>query len=648
MINKKNLLILILFLFPIFVNAETVDTTGPIINNYSLQTPTVNAGDNVKINIDIQDDVSGASQVLFTFINEQSENPDSIDAMLSIYCNVQNGLNNCSFNIAGSQKIGTYTLRYVWAYDERGNANCYLAEGSSSNMNSCVGYLPKTSIAINESTQNFPELISYNYKVSDSGLLSFEVEVKDPETIDFIIVDYSTIDSGLLKRVGNTSKFSGSTQITVTGAKKFSYIKIVDKKGLTSMYYYKNHPSSAGEAKNIYLFEDGIYDFKYGNDDLTRPNLNSIKLDKSSYKAPSKMKITLDAYDDLANNLQNIQIDLGILDSNGNLTDKQIGGSIYFGCKLVDHKSVCTGEITQYAEAATYIIVNIIVSDKRGNTTCYTINESYYKNDTETVNSSGFAYKHEKLDKYTFTIEPDYNSDVTTSTSSSSLIDKIIEANDYATISIDSTKNSLVKKEVFESIKGTNKIIRIETDGIVWEFNGKDIIKPKQIDTKVKIYKIDEYLGNNQSEYKELFGKGLVIKFAENDELPGIVKIRIKGDYTFRKYLGVSDLRLYFDTNSELYDVIASNIILKEDGYYEFYLNHNSTYILTNKILEDDNISDNKEGELGNDLINKENTKIEEDEEKITDDGNNSLIVVNIVFLIIIILSIIIFVNRKK
>ena len=38
----------------------------------------------------------------------------------------------------------------------------------------------------------------------------------------------------------------------------------------------------------------------------------------------------------------------------------------------------------------------------------------------------------------------------------------------------------------------------------------------------------------------------------------------------------------YYDSDEKLYDKITNNISMSEDGYYEFYIDHNSSYVVTN------------------------------------------------------------------
>ena len=113
-------------------------------------------------------------------------------------------------------------------------------------------------------------------------------------------------------------------------------------------------------------------------------------------------------------------------------------------------------------------------------------------------------------------------------------LDKNNEYGDKA-LTAASTDDSIIKSEVFEAIKDTNKTIYIESNGIQWVFNGKNIKSPKDIDTRITLSKIDtdvlkEKIGN-------FVNKGIVVNFKDNGELPGVALVKIKTDYALRDYL---------------------------------------------------------------------------------------------------------------
>ncbi len=605
---------IILLIVPFISLAETIDTKGPILNSYTLNTTKVKSGDKINYTIDVTDDVSGAEQINFSYVDTTKDYNNDINAVLFTYCNIKNGVNNCDFQIPKGQTAGTYTLKFINVVDANNNLVRYCTElGQNDKDIVCDKTIANSILTIEDNLKNYPELVNFNYKLNNSGTVDFTVEVKDGDAVDILQVVYYNLDVVNLRRVEQTNLFKGTGKVDVPGKKYFNAIMIINKDGLQSNYMYSNENGGTANAKLYYIFEPGIYDFEYGDKDITRPTLNNIKLEKTTYKAPAIIKLVIDANDDIPNNLNNVQIDLAKLDDDGNILDNNI--NLYFTCNAVDYNSICTANVNQYTAAATYIIKNIIVNDKSYNTTIYTIDDKYINNPEETSNI-GSKTKYVKLEPYTFIIEQDYNSDTTTSTINDNIVETIKNAKDNAIISIDSSNESIVKKEIFDAIKGTNKIIRIETEGIVWEFNGKNIKNPKDINTKVNIYKLSDYIGIDNSSYTELFDKALIIEFADNGILPGLVKIRIKADYTFRKYIGTENLKLYFDTNSKLFDIIASGIKLKDDGYYEFYLLHNSTYILTNQTIPEETINKNEEKTLGNDKLN-ETTSVEEDKEEI-------------------------------
>ena len=79
----------------------------------------------------------------------------------------------------------------------------------------------------------------------------------------------------------------------------------------------------------------------------------------------------------------------------------------------------------------------------------------------------------------------------------------------------------------------------------------------------------------------------VAIVFAENGVLPGKATIRIKADYTFRFIEGYEKLKLYFYNSSEdKYKPLGDSISLSNDGFYEFEIEHNSRYVMTDKDIK--------------------------------------------------------------
>lgn len=184
-------------------------------------------------------------------------------------------------------------------------------------------------------------------------------------------------------------------------------------------------------------------------------------------------------------------------------------------------------------------------------------------------------------------------------------VDKVGNAADNEVITLDSTSNPEVKKDVFDQIRGTNKTLILVNDGIQWIFKGPDIKNPtKNINTKIKISKLDAYGNEMLIDCFSENSNGLVIEFAPNGTLPGRALVKIKADYTFRNYIGEKDLYVYhFQGSGNSLEAIAERIEMTSDGYYQFYITHNSRYIISSKKAKVSSVS------LDNTSLNKEFTK---------------------------------------
>ena len=226
--------------------------------------------------------------------------------------------------------------------------------------------------------------------------------------------------------------------------------------------------------------------------------------------------------------------------------------------------------------------------------------------------------------------------DVITGTQAENLLESIKNAKDDAIIYVDATNDSIIKKEVFEAIKDTNKQLHIESSGIEWIFKGKDITNPKQIDTSISVLFDYDY---NKTNMKDYIDKSVVILFKDNGELPGISTIRIKLDYVFRSYIGNKIYVYYYNENSKFEEVTGKELEISENGYFEFNIKHNSTYVMSSNKPDNKYISKSKE-------LVKINTSIKEENNNI--DYKLIYISLAVVIVLIIVIAIIINLNNKK
>ena len=339
------------------------------------------------------------------------------------------------------------------------------------------------------------------------------------------------------------------------------------------------------------LWNDQLFDFSShkfnvsgGIVDNEPPKLVSLEFERRRIRAPHNLKVKIHATDD-ASGVNYVSIGI-VRDVNGKYENVPSATSPFF-CKQTIKvlEYICEGNIhiSQFFSEGKYIVSRVELYDKAGRIGRYAI-------ETEDFNNGEI-----RLDKeYSFEVFDVFRYDLITSTTDKELVSKIKNAQDGANIAINSMIDSIVKKEVFEAIKNTTKTIFIEASGITWVFNGKDITNPKDIDTKVIIALLhDDKL---KDEFEEVFEKAIVINFAKNGSLPGKSLVRIKADYVFADYIGENDLFVFHYNGNKKFNAVANSIDLTDDGYYEFYINRNSEFIITNEkpddafITEDDSM----------------------------------------------------------
>ena len=204
-------------------------------------------------------------------------------------------------------------------------------------------------------------------------------------------------------------------------------------------------------------------------------------------------------------------------------------------------------------------------------------------------------------------------------------IKEIAKSEDKTDITINATGNSIISKELFNSIKGTNKklVIKYQDHEII--FNGKDITSIKDIDVSIKIVCISD-----DETFKEISNNGYIINFADNGNLPGKATIKLKATEEMKDFFkGKKAYLYYYDEMNKKYTALSNTLILK-DGYYEFTINHNSKYILT----------DNK--------ISKKEVNVDENVVDFQNSNNKNIAIILIsVLLIIAVIVFILLIKRK-
>ena len=177
----------------------------------------------------------------------------------------------------------------------------------------------------------------------------------------------------------------------------------------------------------------------------------------------------------------------------------------------------------------------------------------------------------------------------TTNTNTAIVVSIINSVSTNGKVTIDVTNNKLVAKEIFDAIKGTDKSVTFTQNGVEWTFNGKDINNStKTIDTTVKVTSLESSTTANKLEIQnKVNGKDvIVISFANNGQLPGKARVRIKLDAVWLASKNKNDINIYYyNETSHALEVITTALAADSEGYVSFDITHNSDYIVTDADL---------------------------------------------------------------
>ena len=196
-----------------------------------------------------------------------------------------------------------------------------------------------------------------------------------------------------------------------------------------------------------------------------------------------------------------------------------------------------------------------------------TDNKTFAYNDT-------FVIKEKEMDKtkYEFNNE-EYNE---------AIAKDLGKLDDDAIITVNANNLPLVGEELFKAIQNTKQTLIIEYNSSRWVFNGTDIKNPKAIDVSILFEKL-----TTDSEYYDSFlkenvtGPSALLKFSDNGDLPGKVLIKIDKEDVDVALNNPSKVYVYYyKEDSDKLVKVAMEIQSNKD-FYEFYINHNSKYILT-------------------------------------------------------------------
>lgn len=232
--------------------------------------------------------------------------------------------------------------------------------------------------------------------------------------------------------------------------------------------------------------------------------------------------------------------------------------------------------------AGTYNLDYAILKDNDGNEYQYRKGEDYYTikhfdfNSTLTVENQIAEGNLLNLD----------NSKIT-----ADIIEKIKDLDSNIVIEINAEEDPVVSKELFSAIQNSNKTLIFKYKDLEWTFNGLDIQNPKMIDVSTNIYNVskDEKISSKVQ-------NGLVLDFAANNELPGKCLIKVYNSDTIAKIINKDNANIYYyNEATDKFEVIKLNAEYNTNGYYEFYISHNSKYVITTDNIDSKYVTETAE-----------------------------------------------------
>ena len=567
-----------------------VDKTAPVLNGLTINATSVTTPGTVEVVADVSDDISGVGSVTVAFQIEGDNSYSSSDGYTQyfdvtlrdhyyddtdhVYKEYEDGKFHGKMEITAKVKPGKYIVDSITLNDNAHN-NIRYKRNADQNDRELPEDARQISLQVSEGQfvpAKLKSLTVDKNSVTAPGTIKFTAELdRDNEEFESISVYFrQKNDSGryisqyaYLKK-DEDGKITGEMKLgdyVSAGVYTFDSFSISE----SGSNYYDASASDIPDA--VKKLEITINNDKVDNQ---KPEIKNIALSSTEIEVPGKITFTVDATDDLSG-IRSV----GILFRDEN-TGKRISGDWYAS----EGKVKGTIGVDQYTASGIYKIESIDVYDQAGN-------GEYYVADNQSDNLNCKLIP-ESLRNLQIKVNNDgETADVVTSTISKNFLNDVKNAPENAVINVDITSNKTLSKEVQDAIKGTNKILRLNSNMIQWELNGKDIVR----DTK-NVY-LNGSLGTGYISpelYYLLQEKNYIYaRLYCGDDLPGktLVRFNVGANVFTWDYIGESnDLYIYYyDENNKKLDLTASNVKLTKENNLEFNVTTGGYYIITTEKL---------------------------------------------------------------
>ena len=346
------------------VEPYVVDVTAPTINRISADKTELKAGETTKIRIEADDDVSGIRTFIASFQKEGTE--DYISTAFSL------NENPCEAELEISPYLpsGNYTLSDIQVIDKAGNSRYYSqypTEGGPEALPNSLtlvvtnegkqDIIPPTisKISIDKTQLKAGETTKVRIEADDdvSGIRTFIASFQKEGTEDYVSTGFSLNENPCEAEL-EISPYLPSGNYILTD------IQVIDKAGNSK--YYSQHPTEGGsEALPNSLT---LVVTNEGRQDVTPPTISKISIDKTELKAGETTKVRIEADDDVS----------GIRTFIASF--RKEGTENYVSTEFSLNENPCEAELelSPYLPSGNYMLTDIQVIDKAGNSRYYDIN----------------------------------------------------------------------------------------------------------------------------------------------------------------------------------------------------------------------------------------------------------------------------------
>ena len=483
------------------VFAEGYDTTAPVVTDVSLDKDSVEAGDTVTFDMNVTEDETGISSMYLVI------NGEVVNAAITPDGSAVSGKYTVSYTIPEDAKPGEYHIDDIFCKDIAGNeshnADFYSKIFTVTNKN----YIEDQAPVLEDS---YPE--------------SETLEVPGTQVIDVICHDDDlasiSIDTQWTSEYTSSTEFNKHVDFTVSEISEDGVYKVevpyTDNLISGTFNYSVDLTDKAGNTSNCLGKSFKVVNTTEEPDiDVAPPVVTSITTDtKDSITLPGVGSITISGTEDKASSVSGY-VTIGNIQSTGT--------SLYvnFNAPVVDGKwsATETFSLDQNAKAGIYKTLWMSVTD--ANSCTYS---------TEALPCS-WSVGHESEDIA-----------VETTLNNPNLVDTLKNMDEGQTAVVRTTTTNVAPAEVFEAIKGEDKNVVFDEDGIQWVFNGQNISDEniKDVDLSVDVENSEDLTDLGYEEGST----GTILNFAPNGVLPGKCVVRLKSDYISDKYNLDSELYL--------------------------------------------------------------------------------------------------------